>query len=266
MFRKRLITILILMPFILLTLYYANLWVFLGIVFLLSLGGGYEWLQLVPLHSKSSKGIFLLALLLAFVLGHYFFSPFLIVSLCLWLLIFAVIITFPKTQKFWGHPGVVAVTGLILVSVFFNTFIFLFMLPNGRSLIFYLLALVWAADTGAYLVGRFLGRHKLIPQVSPGKTVEGVLGGLICSLFVTWINCYFFSNRCTLSWFFIAIITVVVSIIGDLFISVLKRRQKIKDSGNIFPGHGGMLDRLDSLLAAFPFFYFTYSYLLRLGT
>ncbi|MFW5976701.1 MAG: phosphatidate cytidylyltransferase, partial [Bacillota bacterium] len=115
----------------------------------------------------------------------------------------------------------------------------------------------WVTDTGAYFSGRFFGKNKLAPKVSPNKTIEGAIGGIFFSflviIFIFWIN-----NGLSLSLITYAILLPVVAIIGDLFESALKRDAGIKDSGNIFPGHGGVLDRFDSIIftSSFTYFYF----------
>ena len=113
------------------------------------------------------------------------------------------------------------------------------------------LVLIWLADIGAYFSGRAFGRIKLAPRVSPGKTWEGVAGGLLTSLAAaTAIAIYLDQNLFVLAPFIAAV--VGVSVVGDLTVSMFKRHNGIKDSGSLFPGHGGILDRIDSLCAATP--------------
>ncbi len=126
---------------------------------------------------------------------------------------------------------------------------------RGRELILYVLFLIWATDVGAYFAGKAGGRHKLIPVVSPGKTIEGAIGGFFLGMLIAVIGYLYFSPMFGGAWFFVAAATILISMFGDLFISMLKRRCKLKDTGCIFPGHGGMLDRVDSLIAALPLFY-----------
>ncbi len=126
----------------------------------------------------------------------------------------------------------------------------------GEWILLYLLTLVWVADIGAYFSGRRFGKNKLAPTISPGKTREGVAGGLIANL--SWMSLVFYLVD---GWgidlpMFIAIgcATVVISVVGDLSISILKREAGVKDSGKLLPGHGGVLDRIDSVIAASPIF------------
>ncbi len=128
-------------------------------------------------------------------------------------------------------------------------------MDNGIYKLLYLFFLVFAADTGAYFAGRTLGRHKLAPGISPGKTVEGAIGGvLLCAVWAATAGVYVFATSGTDTYWLIALslLVALVSIIGDLTESMFKRMVGIKDSGTLLPGHGGILDRVDSILAAAP--------------
>ena len=139
----------------------------------------------------------------------------------------------------------------------------------GTALVFLPLILTWGTDTGAYAVGRAIGRRKLIPSVSPGKTIEGAVGGLavaviFCWIYVTWVLRP--SAQLALSPLSIIVFGVVVSAagqIGDLAESLLKREAGVKDSSHIIPGHGGILDRFDSLLFVLPVAYLLLNALLQ---
>ncbi len=131
------------------------------------------------------------------------------------------------------------------------------LLPQGEWLIFFLLLVTWASDTGAYYVGTLLGRHRLAPTISPKKTVEGLVGGLIGAIIVAYVARWWFLPE--LSGFDCLILGTLLTITGlwgDLTESAMKRSVGMKDSGGILPGHGGMLDRLDSLLFTAPVFYY----------
>ncbi len=127
---------------------------------------------------------------------------------------------------------------------------------DGPWLVLYVLALMWVADSGAYFAGRAFGRHKLAPAVSPGKTWEGVAGGLLGVMLYAWGSGQWFGwQGGELAGFVVlALFCASMSVVGDLFISLLKRQQGLKDTGHLIPGHGGLLDRVDSLLAAAPLF------------
>ena len=128
----------------------------------------------------------------------------------------------------------------------------------GPRYVVFLLVLIWVADSGAYFIGRRFGRHKLARLVSPGKTWEGAAGALLVSLLVAWIGVAALDvdDGVRLQFVVICIVTAMFSIVGDLFESLVKRRAGVKDSGTLLPGHGGVLDRIDSLTAAAPVFLF----------
>lgn len=121
----------------------------------------------------------------------------------------------------------------------------------------YVFLLVWCADSGAYFVGRKFGRRKMAPNVSPNKSMEGLAGGLVTGLLVV-VAISIFKLHLTgvplVAFVLLSALTILASVLGDLFESMLKRRAKVKDSGTILPGHGGVLDRIDSLLSATPIF------------
>ncbi|GAB1596294.1 phosphatidate cytidylyltransferase [Lysobacter claricitrinus] len=128
--------------------------------------------------------------------------------------------------------------------------------PNGDRWLLTSLATIWAADTGAYFAGRHLGRHKLAPRISPNKTIEGLGGGVVVGTIVA-ILFSLMAGAATKDLWKVAIVaaaSVLVSVIGDLFESLLKRHAGKKDSGTLIPGHGGVLDRIDAVLAALPVF------------
>jgi phosphatidate cytidylyltransferase len=127
---------------------------------------------------------------------------------------------------------------------------------HGGEVLLYMLTLVWLADIGAYFSGRKFGKRKLAPSISPGKTWEGVYGGVLVNLI--WILLVFWLidgwGIGLLPFVLIGVATVAISVVGDLFESVLKREAGVKDSGQLLPGHGGVLDRIDSVIAATPVF------------
>jgi phosphatidate cytidylyltransferase len=118
------------------------------------------------------------------------------------------------------------------------------------------LLIVWAADIGAYFSGRFFGKRKLAPQISPGKTWAGVYGALVAGALVVAAGGWLLGvhDARLLGLVLVGLVTVAASIVGDLIESLMKRHGRVKDSGTLFPGHGGMLDRLDSVFAALPVF------------
>ena len=117
------------------------------------------------------------------------------------------------------------------------------------------LFLLWTSDTGAYLSGRFFGKHKLFERISPKKTWEGTIGGTLLTIAVAYVLSIYFTNLTLTNWIVVGILTALFGGLGDLVESMLKRSLNIKDSGNILPGHGGILDRFDGLLIGIPFVY-----------
>ena len=261
MFMQRLITSLILVPLVLLILFYAPAWFLGGVVLVIILAAGRECWQLIPLKNLGFQIGYLFLILLGLWACGYLFSSWLILGLVLWVFNCIAILTFPDSQRYWGYPVVVAGVFFLLLPLFIQSLIHLYYLPKGKELLVYLLFLIWASDIGAYLAGKQFGKHKLIPQVSPGKSWEGALGGVILALIIAVTGFIYFKPVAILFWFSLALCTVIISIFGDLFISILKRRCHLKDTGALIPGHGGVLDRLDSLIAALPFFYFGLTYI-----
>ncbi|HSZ87923.1 MAG TPA: phosphatidate cytidylyltransferase [Acetobacteraceae bacterium] len=122
----------------------------------------------------------------------------------------------------------------------------------GRSDVLFLLSIVWAGDIGAYLVGRWIGGPRLAPHISPGKTWSGSVGGLLAAIAAGSLAAHFLSDAATWRAMLIAAALSVVAQAGDLLESFVKRRLQVKDSGHLIPGHGGLFDRLDGVLAAAP--------------
>ena len=128
--------------------------------------------------------------------------------------------------------------------------------PDGVGLVVFLLVLVWIADSSAYFAGRHWGRNKLCPEISPGKTREGVYGAMSATVLFAFAYAIITKMQAieTLIFLVICLATVTISVIGDLTVSLIKRKVRLKDSGSLLPGHGGIMDRIDSLTAAGPVF------------
>lgn len=176
----------------------------------------------------------------------------LLLALIILLLAFTV---FSKNQISFDEVGFVILSASY-VGIGFHFLIETRLLEHGLALLFFILFLIWATDTGAYFTGKAFGKRKLWPEISPNKTVEGSIGGILCALVIGFIFHYFIPIFDTLTH--VVIIIVVVSVVGqlgDLVESALKRHYSVKDSGNILPGHGGILDRFDSLIFVMPVLY-----------
>ncbi len=147
--------------------------------------------------------------------------------------------------------------GIFYVGFSFSHFTLLLTLPHGKSWLILLTVITVFSDSAAYFVGRYLGRHKLAPAISPGKTVEGLLGGLVGSVAAAIIVSQLaFPEVAVVKMVILTIVLSLIGVMGDLIESVIKRSMGVKDSGNILPGHGGVLDRLDSLMIATPVLFY----------
>ncbi|KGQ26038.1 CDP-archaeol synthase [Gallibacterium anatis] len=187
-------------------------------------------------------------------------------SLVWWIIAFCLVLSYPKSTAVWGNSSIAQLlfAFFTLVPFFLSLMALRFYHYNsnpyqGIVLLLYVFLLVWAADTGAYFAGRKFGKHKLAPKVSPGKTWQGAIGGVLLSAVVAciFLSIAPFYQQSNLSFFqliALSVLTVFVSILGDLSESMFKRHCGIKDSSQLIPGHGGIMDRIDSLTAALPVF------------
>lgn len=184
-----------------------------------------------------------------------------------WLCCLMLVLAYPKSARLWrGKAWLKGLFGLLTLMPFFWSLVTLrsvnfFHDPTqGAWLVLFVMLLVWGADTGAYFTGKSLGKHKLAPKVSPGKTIEGFIGGLVSTLVIAIIAmyCFVIPPEQQLWFIFAAVLTSLASSLGDLSESMFKRQAGIKDSGRLLPGHGGVLDRIDSLTAALPVFTLCY--------
>ena len=168
---------------------------------------------------------------------------------CWWLLVAARL----YSGEVRYSPPLVALTGYACLLPAWAALIWLLQQPRGAWLLVWMIAIVAAADTAAYFTGRALGRRKLAPQLSPGKTIEGLAGGLLAATAVAVIGAWILDEPV---WRFVigGPLIAAVSVVGDLTVSAAKRNAGLKDAGWVLPGHGGIMDRSDSLVAAAPFF------------
>lgn len=224
-----------------------------AVLALLWVAGAWEWAGLAKLGALGRAIYAALFVLALAVLALQPLSPsavdfVLIVALAGWALAFAGILTFPRpialTAVVAAGPFALLPAWLILM--------FVHALPEtGPGLALLALALVWAADVGGYVAGRWIGRIKLAPRVSPGKTWEGVGGGVLLAVAVAWAASVWL-DLALLPLLAVGAVTALVSVVGDLTVSMLKRNVGLKDTGRLLPGHGGVMDRIDGLVAAVP--------------
>lgn len=174
----------------------------------------------------------------------------LLAGACLfWMLALVLILRFPVTFA----PAVVFVVGLVVLVPAFVALAHVFTGADGDVRLLLFLFVIWAADVGAYFVGRRFGRTRLAPSVSPGKSWEGVAGGLLVVALVAGAGARLIGLP-IVGFVVLALVVALVSIVGDLTVSMFKRNAGVKDSGTLFPGHGGLLDRVDSICAGAPVF------------
>lgn len=173
-----------------------------------------------------------------------------------WCFAWLCIKAYPQSGAWWGSTWARLLMGWLALLPAWLACVYLRLQIHGEWKVMFLLTLVAAADIGAYFSGTQFGKHKLAPAVSPGKSWEGFFGGLVASVlfaFAVW-GLLWAQQLPLLILLVIAALTMVASVVGDLLESMLKRYRGVKDSGNILPGHGGILDRFDSISAAAPVF------------
>ncbi len=178
-------------------------------------------------------------------------------AVAFWILAFGVVLTYPRSRSLMQSKPIMIVAGMVVVPAAWLALVEVAKAPRGPELLIWLLAAIAAADTGAYFAGRRFGQRKLAPEVSPGKTREGAIGGAAAILAWGGVGAVYFgagAGQSLLSWLILAGVLFLASVAGDLFESAFKRVRGVKDSGGLLPGHGGVLDRVDSVLAAAPAF------------
>lgn len=230
---------------------------------LIILMAAWEWSVISGLQSTLQKCGFTFLIGLILVSTYYINSPLLFIAVhsfafIFWLMAFYMIVSYQKALK-EGYQLLLPATFsgiIVLVSPWVSLLVLHRYEPDGVVLVLLLLVLVWIADIAAYFCGRKWGKTKLCVHVSPGKSREGVYGALLASIVAVGVFALYreLQGLDVLIMVIVALLTVSVSIIGDLFESLVKRLGNVKDSGTILPGHGGVLDRIDSLTAALPVF------------
>jgi phosphatidate cytidylyltransferase len=282
MLKQRIITAVILAPLALAAILFLPIEGFkLAVAGVICLGA-YEWANMSGITARVFKGWF--TLFVGLILGlliiavdaesiwlqgelHPIYAFILWVSAIWWTASLFMILAYPRYSSIWKNSipiraffGVLTLIPTWVAIVMLRTSLYDVTPVYGASLLFYVLGIVWAADIGAFFVGVKFGKHKLRPNVSPGKSVEGLIGGVVASFAIIAFAAMHYQFEASRIGVHVAIgiITVAVSALGDLNESMIKRCAGIKDSGKLLPGHGGVMDRIDSLTAAFPIFAFCY--------
>ena len=241
-----------------------------ALVALVFLVGMWEWFKLAEIDDTLSRTVLLIANLLLMVLlvwasagSLVLFQIVALVGVAWWCLalLWLRFFNFASDHETYARVFKLAAGTLAIVPAWCALGLIHASQPNGHLWLFTALTIVWAADSGAYFAGRsfggkLFGGRKLAPRISPNKTLEGLLGGLVagvaCGLFFASFAGMGMAQVPAVA--LVAVATVLFSVVGDLFESLLKRHVGAKDSGNLIPGHGGVLDRLDGVLAALPIF------------
>lgn len=264
MLKQRLLTAALLIPLVVMAIVLLPTIGFIALLTIVILMAMWEWLsmaQMQPLTKLLASLSFIAALVMLLTMAT--INYLLLSGLIFWLLISFLIVLFahrplpdPLARCFHNKFITYLLSMLVALLFVYSAEWLHGIAGNGPWLVLYVLISVWLADTGGYFAGKRWGKHALAKAISPNKTLEGLMGGMV--LVALWsLPTYFLGISQLLSlfsWILISVVTGLISVSGDLFESLFKRSYQIKDSGNLLPGHGGMLDRVDSLLAAVPFF------------
>lgn len=255
MLRNRILTALVIAFFVLVAIFFLPLWAF-SIFFLVAAGVGvYEWAGFLGLTTGKAKSLYTLAFVLVcagLYLQQAYVNRFIELVSLIWLFAIVSILLFPRGESVYRNPFFVGLIGLIMMVGAWISLNALRSAEQGAFWLLWLFVLTTATDVGAYFVGRAFGRKKLAEQLSPGKTWEGAIGGGLIAMVICAPVLVIWQTYAWLLAFILTAVLVSVSIFGDLFESLLKRTSGLKDSGAILPGHGGVLDRVDSVVAVLP--------------
>ena len=270
MLKIRIITALIIVPTTIAAVFLPPSWLFQLLIAVVLVTGGWEFRRLAGLSSNAGWALLVLQLL---VIGLMMYSwanlkaeylLILIAGSLAWLLMFSRLALFRDGEKPGPHYQWIGFLSALGATTFcWYALSWLHDQPKGPFIVFLLLLIIWASDVGAYFSGKLLGKRKLAPVISPKKTWEGVYGGILVAIAAAYLWSDFLAdlNIPSTALVFMSALTTLTSVGGDLFISMHKRTMGLKDTGTIFPGHGGVLDRYDSLLAGAPFFALAYGIL-----
>ncbi|MBL1142347.1 MAG: phosphatidate cytidylyltransferase [Proteobacteria bacterium] len=263
MLKTRIITAAILIPIVIAFIFLVDTLWFSALFAVFVVIGAWEWAGLCN-TSEKLKCIYVIFILLS-LSGIYWIDNSLIysgIALCgtiYWLFAVVLVVFYQRKRNLLPRSRALLMSiGLVLLIPMWSSLTLLKSLEQGAALVMLLMMLIWGADTAAYFAGKNWGKRKLANRVSPGKTWEGTLAGIGSSLVIA--ACYVIvSNKNledSLMFIGISVLTVIGSVFGDLMESIVKREAGQKDSGYILPGHGGVMDRIDSLTAASPIFVF----------
>ncbi|MBQ75051.1 MAG: phosphatidate cytidylyltransferase [Gammaproteobacteria bacterium] len=259
MLKQRIITALIIAPIAIACVFFLDVSgfsLFVGMVITVS---AWEWANLADISGLKRYAY---AGFMALLLGIAWFIPplwVLVLALVWWSVALIFVVQFPGLRHVWGAQVTRLIIGALILVPGFVSLVQLKQSVDSNFLILLLFFLIWGADIAAYFSGRAFGKRKLAPSVSPGKSWAGFWGGMVTALAIAammalWLGKPDLTTMRGFAFLAACLAVAVVSVLGDLTISMFKRHRGIKDSSNLLPGHGGFLDRLDSLLAAGPIF------------
>lgn len=264
MLKHRVITALILAPLVLWGIFHLSNFYFAIAFGVFALVGAWEWAMLSCVKNPVMRLFYVVTMsalffaLYLYIENPYVFGVLFTVGFLWWIVAFFIVIRYDgsvdqnATASFKN-----LLTGYVLLLPTWGALVWLHRHGDiGSMLVLYVMLLMWTADSGAYFIGRKFGKRKIAPKASPGKSWEGAIGGACLSMalaFYAGVQFGYSGGMLTL-FILVGFVTVVFSVVGDLLESVYKRRIGVKDSGKILPGHGGILDRIDSLTAAAPVF------------
>jgi phosphatidate cytidylyltransferase len=268
MLKLRLLTALILIPLVILGIFYLPRPLFIWITIIIFSMAAWEWARLSGWSKLWLKLFYILLIILAMMLTSRLPQGGVLaiaIGALWWSLIVAWLLKIRKADKLIALPQwALLLSGFLVLIPCWQAILWL---SQDPALLFYMLLMIWVCDSAAYFGGRAWGKRKLAVTISPNKTHEGLFAGIIVTVLFSIVAAWFLSDphQLKLSWILPVLPLIVAAVAGDLFESALKRMQDLKDSGGLLPGHGGVLDRLDSLTAAAPVFACTVIFLQQAG-
>ena len=266
MLRLRIITALCMVAIFLPALFLMPSMLFSIATVPLVLVAGWEWSRLVKIRSVVARiGYLLLIVMTLFAASLWLglpdmFDPqraqqLLLVAVGVWAFIFLWIQGYPSSAILWSARPILGLLGLILLVFTWIAIVTILNYQSGQWLLLLAIVIIVLADVGGFFAGKYFGKHKLAPIISPGKTWEGFVGGLLLEGVLVGSLVWYLSDHVTVLGLSLLVIPVALySVLGDLFESMIKRHSGVKDSGRLLPGHGGVLDRIDGVMAALPMF------------
>lgn len=267
MLKQRVITALVLLPLVLAAIFFLPTDIFSLLIAAVVLLSAVEWSRMMASAGRIWQGLFILLVVIGMAALHVVTgsalaatvaTTVLAMAVLWWLLASVWVLYYPRGMPAGEvlAPRKLLVGLLLLVPAWLAVSLLHARGETGPALLLVLFVIVWAADVGAYFAGHGFGRVKLAPHISPGKTREGAAGGVVAALLVGTAGAWLLGLEGVMLALFAALVLVVTlaSIVGDLAVSMFKRHSQIKDSGGLLPGHGGILDRVDSQTAAAPVF------------